>query len=257
MENGTHKIAGKRSDRSVLRSLMKAVMIIFFMLPSHAFSFNVPERLEFDLKWIGIPGGTAVLSVENSNDTYIIRSRALSNDFVSTFFKVDDRIKCVVDGTNGDYGYSIKYHIKIREGGYKRNKEVHFDQKGKKVLYIDHRKKKRRKYEVPTNVYDPLSGFYSVRKKDLVVGKDIIVKVFDDKKTWDVNVDVLRKEKVTVEAGTFDTIVIRPNLQSEGVFNKKGDIFIWLTDDERRVPVKVALEVLVGHITAELTGGVY
>jgi hypothetical protein len=257
MENGTLNIARNKFESLLLYSLFLTVLFVLYLIPGYAHSFNVPERLEYDLKWIGIPGGTAVLSVENSGDKYIIRSRAISNSFVSAFYKVDDRITCVVDGTNGDYGYSINYRIKLREGRHRRNKEVVFNQKENKAIYIDHRKGKRREYEISANVYDPLSGFFSVRNKDLIVGKNVHVKIFDSKKMWDVNVDVLRKERVEVDAGTFDTIVIRPNMKSEGVFNRRGDIFIWLTDDERRVPVKVALEALVGHVTAELTGGMY
>ncbi len=257
MKNGTKITTGKKYNRILLCSLLLPVLFVLFMGPGHAHSFNVPERLEYDLKWIGIPGGTAVLSVENSENKYIIRSRALSNSFVSAFYKVDDRITCIVDGSNHEYGYSINYRFKLREGRHRRNKEVIFNQKEKKAIYIDHKKGKRREYEIPANVYDPLSGFFSVRNKDLIVGKSVNVKIFDSKKMWDVKVDVLKKEKVEVEAGTFDTIVIRPNMKSEGVFNRKGEILIWLTDDERRVPVKVALEALVGHVTAELTGGVY
>ena len=37
----------------------------------------------------------------------------------------------------------------------------------------------------------------------------------------------------------------------------KGDIFIWLTDDERRVPVMLKTKVKVGSITARLSGGRY
>ncbi len=257
MENGTQIIVEKKFDRVLLCSLLLPLLFVLFIVPGHAHSFNVPERLEYDLKWIGIPGGTAVLSIKKSDDKFIIKSRALSNSFVSAFYKVDDRIKCIVDGANGDYGHSINYHIKLREGRHRRNKEVIFNQKEKKVVYIDHRKGKRREYEISANAYDPLSGFFSVRKKDLVVGKNVTVKIFDSKKMWDVKVDVLRREKVEVDAGTFDAIVVRPNMKSEGVFNRKGDIFIWLTDDERKVPVKVALEALVGYVTAELTGGVY
>jgi hypothetical protein len=41
-------------------------------------------------------------------------------------------------------------------------------------------------------------------------------------------------------------------LKSDGIFQKKGDILIWLTDDTKRTPVKVETEVPVGKVVAKL-----
>ena len=58
-------------------------------------------------------------------------------------------------------------------------------------------------------------------------------------------------------AGEFDTVVIKPLMKSEGIFNKKGDVYIWLTDDKKRVPVKLESKVAIGSITATLAGGTF
>jgi hypothetical protein len=52
-------------------------------------------------------------------------------------------------------------------------------------------------------------------------------------------------------------VVIRPILQSEGIFARTGDLHIWLTDDERRIPVMMKSKVKIGSITATLVGGSY
>jgi hypothetical protein len=66
-------------------------------------------------------------------------------------------------------------------------------------------------------------------------------------------VSILRKEKVKVSGiGEVATVVVKPDLKSEGLFHRKGDIFIWLTDDEKRVPVKVETKVPIGKVVAEL-----
>jgi hypothetical protein len=46
--------------------------------------------------------------------------------------------------------------------------------------------------------------------------------------------------------------VIKPLMKSEGIFYRKGDIIIWLTDDMKRIPVMVQTKVKIGHITATL-----
>ncbi len=81
--------------------------------------------------------------------------------------------------------------------------------------------------------------------------------VFDSRKLWNVEVQVLRREKIKTKLGEFDTIVIKPLMKSEGIFNRKGDVYIWLTDDKKRVPVKLESKVAIGSITATLTGGTF
>jgi hypothetical protein len=46
-------------------------------------------------------------------------------------------------------------------------------------------------------------------------------------------------------------------MKSEGIFNRKGDMYIWLTDDQRRIPVRMQTKVAVGSITATLVSGTY
>jgi hypothetical protein len=58
-------------------------------------------------------------------------------------------------------------------------------------------------------------------------------------------------------SGTFDTIVIKPLMKSEGIFSRKGDIFIWLTDDLKHIPVKMQTKAAVGSIIATLVRGNY
>jgi len=56
-----------------------------------------------------------------------------------------------------------------------------------------------------------------------------------------------------VPAGKFDCILVEPVLKSEGVFKSKGSIYVWVTDDDRRIPVLVKSKVPVGSISVSLT----
>jgi len=91
----------------------------------------------------------------------------------------------------------------------------------------------------------------------LDVGRSVFVDIFDSKKLWNVEVQVLRKEKIRTNLGEFDTVLIKPLMKSEGIFNKKGDMYIWLTDDVKRIPVRMQTKVAVGSIIATLVGGTY
>ena len=62
--------------------------------------------------------------------------------------------------------------------------------------------------------------------------------MLDSKTPHRIEVRVLRRERVQVPAGEFDTLIIEPRVHPEGVFEGKRGVYIWLTDDERRIPVK-------------------
>ena len=64
---------------------------------------------------------------------------------------------------------------------------------------------------------------------------------------------MLRKERIETIFGKTDCIVVQPVLLEEGLFNHQGDLFVWFTDDERRIPVLMRASVPVGAIEARLT----
>jgi hypothetical protein len=89
------------------------------------------------------------------------------------------------------------------------------------------------------------------------VGTSYYIDIFDCKKLWNTEVKVLRREEIETPLGKFRTVVIKPLLKSEGIFARTGDMYIWLTDDDRRIPVLMKSKVKIGSITATLVGGNY
>ncbi|MDP3111052.1 MAG: DUF3108 domain-containing protein [Thermodesulfovibrionales bacterium] len=230
-----------------------------FLSPSISFSFNIPEKFEYDLTWAGIKAGTSTLEITNAGNSIKIISTSKSVKWVSVFYDVDDRVESTLV-KNPDIlfvGQPVKYRIKLQEGRQRRDKEVIFKHPAGKAVYTDYLANEKQEFPVPFFVFDPLSSFYYIRTLQLEVGHSVYVTVFDSKKTWNVEIQVLRKEKVALPTGTVDTIVIKPLMKSEGIFYKKGNIHIWLTDDEKRIPVKLQTKVAVGSVTATLVGGRY
>jgi hypothetical protein len=91
---------------------------------------------------------------------------------------------------------------------------------------------------IPDQTQDALSSPYYLRTRDdFIIGKAIIIQVHDSGKNWSVEVQTLGREKVTTPACEFATIKVRTLPKYEDVFMNKGKIFIWLTDDRRKVPV--------------------
>ena len=106
---------------------------------------------------------------------------------------------------------------------------------------------------MPINSQDVFSCFYLFRTMPMEVGKSsTIVATADDMKTYDVKVDVLRKEHIKTLAGDFDCVVVQPHLSFQGLFQQKGEVYIWLTDDQRRIPVMVKSKIAIGSININL-----
>ncbi len=264
---GTKRAAGEKKKKvwsyglsNVLIFLLLLCALIVSARPGGAVAgFQIPEKFVYDLTWAGIKAGTASLEIITAGDTVKIISTAQSARWVSVFYTVDDRIvSTLLKNPAFSYvGLPATYRVKIREGRHRRDKEVIFDRARNKAQYINHLKNEKREYPVPPGVFDPISSFYHLRSLALSVGEPVFVTIFDSKKVWEVEVQVLRREKITLPIGTFNTIVVKPVMQSEGIFFRKGDIFIWLTDDARHIPVKVQTKVAIGHVNATLVQGMY
>lgn len=237
--------------------LMAAALLPALGTPAAA--FQIPERLEFDLSYTGITAGHAVQEVRREGTDIHIISTARSADWLRFFFPVDDRIESFL--TSGapplEIGSPRLYQERKHEGKTITNREARFDRQKQEVTTIDHLKNSEIKQGITKRTYDTLSSFFYFRSIPLQVGTSYYIDIFDCRRLWNTEVRVLRREELVTPLGRFKTIVIHPLLKSEGIFSRTGDMFIWLTDDDRRIPVQMKSKVVVGSITATLTGGSY
>jgi hypothetical protein len=212
-------------------------------------SFGVGEHLVFNVKYGMLPAGTAVMKIPEiieyqGRQSFRIVSTAKSNDVVSVFYKVRDSVETVVDF---DGIFPRRFHKKLREGGYKADKTTIFDQRMHLAITEDD--------SIPTYAFvqDALSSLYYIRTQELVPGTDILVDNHTDKKNYPLKVVVYRRETVKVPAGKFDCVVVEPIMRAEGIFKAKGRVWIWLTDDQHKMPVKMKTEVFfLGAVHAHL-----
>jgi hypothetical protein len=104
-------------------------------------------------------------------------------------------------------------------------------------------------------VHDAVSAFYFVRTIDYSksrIGEKIYLQNFYKDSTYSLAVKFLGRQRIDVDAGTFNCIIVEPLMKEGGLFKSEGRIVIWLTDDDRKIPVKVSTKVVVGSIDAEL-----
>ncbi len=211
-------------------------------------AFGVGEKLTFEVKYGFISAGTAEMEVMRlieyeSRPCFQIVTRAKSNSFFSSFYKVEDRVESIMDATGL---FSWRFEKNLREGGYSSDRQYSFDQRNHEVVY------KGDTIEIEPFVQDALSTLYFVRAQPLEVGKAFYLNNFIDGKKYNLEVRVIKKETVTVDAGTFECFVVEPITQSVGLFKHEGRLTVWLTDDRLRMPVLMKSKVIVGSIAVEL-----
>jgi hypothetical protein len=212
-------------------------------------AFDVGERLEFSVKYGKLPAGNAVLEIPRIIDwdgyrCYEVLSTAQSNDVVSVFYRVRDTVKTIIDV---DGIFPRKFWKKLHEGGYQTDKTTLFDQKNHLAITDSD--------TIPTYTFvqDAFSSLYFARTQELVPGQELYIDNHTSKKNFPLTLKVLKKEKVKVPAGEFKCVVVEPVMRAEGIFKAKGRIWVWLTDDEYKMPVLMKTEVFfLGSISAQL-----
>jgi len=220
-------------------------------------AFQPGERLTFTLKWTIVPAGTAVLEVlprehMAGQDAFHFVLTARSNAFVDAFYTVRDRVDAWADAA---MQRSLLYRKKQREGSTHRDITVTFDWEAMTAQYVNGNDV-REPIAITEGSFDPLSVFYWSRFAPLAVGERLQRSVTDGKKHVLGIAHVVRRERIRVPAGRFDTFLIEPDLRHVGgVFEKSPEakLQLWVTADQRRLPVKLKSKVVVGSFTGELT----
>ncbi len=213
-------------------------------------SFGPGEVAIFSINYGVINAGEGSLYVlpmldYDGSHCFHFRTRARSNRFFTAIFRVRDQADSFMDVDSLASRYFNKH---LREGGYRRDVEIHFDQKEGKAYFPD-----GRVHEIPPRTQDVLSAFFRVRLMDLDVGMEFDLPTHGDKTLYPLKVKVLRRETVDSKVlGTVECLVVQPFLTDDGLFKHEGDLLLWLTDDVRHIPVKMKANVPVGAIVARL-----
>jgi hypothetical protein len=223
----------------------------FRSIPQNAFASG--EYLKFDVNYGFVTAGEAVMKISdtvhaNGRKCYKIEFSVDSKPFFNWIYKVQDRYITLVD-SEGLFPWRFEQHI--REGGYTRDFTADFDQ----VLNIAHTSEGD--HPIPPYVQDIMSAFYFTRTVDFTnfaVGQKLHLRNFYKDSTYELDVKFKGRQVVEVGAGKFSCIVVEPLAKEGGLFKSEGHVYIWLTDDERRIPVKVSTKIIIGSIDSELVG---
>jgi hypothetical protein len=214
------------------------------------------EILTYDITWSNIvTAGTATTEIKegtlpDGKKVLMFIVTTHSAGLVDAFYRVDDRLQSVFDP---GIMQSLTFSLNENHGKRKRHRQLAFDHV-KNTVISTLNEDPPETFAIPDQTQDALSSLYYLRTRDdFIVGKPIIIQVHDSSKNWSVEVHTLGRETVTTPAGKFAAIKVRTFPKYEGVFMNKGEIFIWLTDDSRKIPVLMKSTISIGSIVSTLT----
>jgi len=225
-------------------------------------AFKNGEKLTFEINFGFVTAGEAVMEIDpvfqimNGRKCYDIRFFVTSTSSFDWVYKVKDFYRTYVD-MEGLFPWRFEQHIK--EGTYQRDFEAIFDHQNLKAKTYTGEKEPKKfegEYDIPRYVQDAMSAFYFGRTIDyskMKVNDEILLQNFYKDETFPLKIKYLGKETIEVPAGEFRCVKVEPLVQEGGLFKSEGSIVIWMTDDDRKMPVKVKTKVLIGSIDADLS----
>lgn len=213
------------------------------------------EQLVYQIRWEEIDAGVATLDVLAATEIDKQSCRHFSlkvqtSPLVDVFYQIRDKFDAY---TNLAFDRSMRYTRK-EAGSEQRDILVQFDWKQGVARYTNFNAA-RKPIPIPPGTFDPLAAFYKLRCMDLGSKKEIKFPITDGKKCFMGQAKVLGQETITCFNTTYDTYVIEPELiHFGGVFEKSDNpnLRLWITRDDRRLPVRIQAQVIVGSIIGEL-----
>lgn len=222
--------------------------------------FRVGEKVVHDVSYFKVSAGQLTLEVGpfvevNHRKSYNFITSIQSNRTFSTFYSVDDYSKTYVD-----YEELIPhvFTLHVKESGQLREASSYFDSSTlqakfweKKFTEKNGHEEKKLEWEILKYSQNVYSAAYYMRIFQWKVGKEHAFRIADDGENIIFRGKAIRAEKIKTEAGEFNALVIKPEIEVKGLFKPMGDIFFWLSDDDRKYLLRVESKIKIGTLVTE------
>ena len=216
-------------------------------------AFQIGEQLKYKLKYGIFTAAEATLKITDSDLTFddrpvfhLVAEGRTSGTF-DIFHKVRNRYDSYIDKKElTPYLYTENIH----ESNYRRSDKARFYQEQKKVV------SNKGTFTGNVQTFDVISAYYFARSFDMTQvtkGQKFTMSYFLTDGISQLNIEYVGKEVVKTALGTFNCLKFSPSIEPGSIFRKDSKLYLWITDDSNRIPVKAHVEVLVGSISMELT----
>jgi len=218
--------------------------------------FALGERFTYRVSWMGLHAATAAMEADpgpklDGRETLRFVTTTMSSPLVTKFYAVNNRVESIVDA---ETLLPQRLLFRRREGKRKNDFDVTFHRAQGNVLSI--KDGVPATIPIPAGTHDSISCLYAVRSAPaLQPGFSQIMTVHHDKKNYRLEVKIEAIEKVRGPWGEIEAIRALAIMPFQGIFLNEGNIRVWFTNDDRRIPVKMKAKVIVGSVIADLIDG--
>ena len=231
---------------------MRCLLIILALLFSLNYSQNIPfkvgERLTYTLQFNIIKMGRGYLSVESIDNisgtqSYHAKFQANTRKFADHIFRVRDQIDIWLNKTDLT---TLKIIKQINEGKYHRDYYTSIDYNNSIAIT------NKDTIKIKGVVRDPYSLLYYFRTIPLEIGQTLDFTTLDNNKLTSFQVIIDGKETVETPAGIFPCVIVKPFREGKTLLKNEGDMKIWFSDDELRLPVQIQIKLNFGSMLLQL-----
>jgi hypothetical protein len=214
------------------------------------------EDLTYEIEWRLVRAGTArITKTPRANGGWESDLSLVSAGLVSKLYRVNDSYS-----VHFDPGFcATATYMKAEEGSRRRETNVTFHRDTKKSSYVEKDLVKnnialQKELDIPPCVHDVIAALNKLRGMKPAIGQSLQLPISDGKRMVQAKIEVQEKESVKTKAGTFSTIRYEAHLFNDVLYQRKGRLFVWISDDDRRllVQVRAKLNFPVGTISFQL-----
>lgn len=206
--------------------------------------FPLNERLNYGGFYGPFRVGSSYMEikgVEHFNDLpiYIIESAQKTEGIFSLFFYINDYYCSYVD--TGSFS-TVRFVKKIHEGNYKNEVELDFDHDS--VFYSNGKRTRR----IPESK-DIFATLYYMRILNFNSGDTLKIPFHSSGKNHEMVVGVSGPYRIQVPAGSYETLLLSPDVPGGKIFGSSEPIKIWVSTDSLHIPVKIESHLKFGTVS--------
>lgn len=220
--------------------------------PSSSFHFPDSETLLYSVEWHMLNAGSATVTLKRDGAAERLSSIADTSGVVNKIFAVHDTFKTDIDSRT----FCTQQISKHSEEGARRiERHVTLDYKTRKshMEETDLKTGNKRKadYDIPPCATDVVGGFFYAASLNLASGSSQIFPINDGGKTTDVKIEVEGRNRIKVPYGEFQALRVKAEPVS-GPLVGKGVLWVWFSDDARRIPLQMKSKLGFANLTFQL-----
>ncbi|SEM39252.1 Protein of unknown function [bacterium A37T11] len=218
--------------------------------------FYAGEELTYKLKYGVLTAADGILKVKYTDQkfegkpSFHLTAEGQTAGTFGFFYTVHNKYDSYIDQKTFLPYY---YEEDIHEGKYRRNDKVKFDQSSRKVTG------NKGTYNGAEQTFDLLSAYYFARQLNLSgikEGDSFKFTYFLHDEVATLGITYIGKETIETKLGNIRCLKFSPDIKAGRIFKKSSKLYLWVTDDGNRIPVKAQVEIIVGSVTLELQNAI-